>query len=226
MALRVYNADATSVLSGDAGSTMSRMSWPNRITIGRILLIAPFVICLLYVPVVPSARLAAVGIFVAMAVSDFLDGYLARRLGAETPLGRFLDPLADKLLIICSMVLLARSAGASLGMRLPAWVAVAAVGKDVLVVLGFTLIYLETDRVFIHARWVGKLCTTCQLTLVIGVLLSPDLRRLAAGPTDMTLTLLAWSATGLATATILDYARLGIQFVHDATPREPNDAHK
>ena len=55
---------------------MTRMSWPNRITVGRILLIAPFVTCLLYIPVVPGARWFAVAIFVTMALSDVLGPWL------------------------------------------------------------------------------------------------------------------------------------------------------
>ena len=85
------------------------LNWPNRISILRLLLVAPFVELLLNIND-PSwrswARYAALAIFVVMAVSDFLDGMLARKLNIRTRLGALLDPLADKVLIICSVVLL------------------------------------------------------------------------------------------------------------------------
>ena len=84
------------------------LGWPNRITLGRMLLVGPFVVCLLNMdePGRNWLRWAAVGIFAAMAVSDLLDGYLARRLHDESPLGKFLDPLADKLLITAAVLIL------------------------------------------------------------------------------------------------------------------------
>jgi len=83
---------------------MTWLNWPNRITIGRIVLVVPFVICLLNLnnPEWTGWRYVALVLFSFMAVSDGLDGFLARRLREETPLGRFLDPVADKLLIACA----------------------------------------------------------------------------------------------------------------------------
>jgi len=77
---------------------MSWLNWPNRITIGRIVLVAPMVICMLNLNATwPGWRYLALGLFSLMAISDALDGFLARRLKEETQLGRFLDPVADKL---------------------------------------------------------------------------------------------------------------------------------
>ena len=119
---------------------MYRVSWPNRITIARILLVGPFVVALLHLQDAvwhEWARYWALLTFALMAISDGLDGYLARRLHEESAVGRFLDPLADKLLIFCSVILLAHPSTQVPGIRLPSTAAVIAVGKDVIVVLGF-----------------------------------------------------------------------------------------
>ncbi len=195
---------------------MSTLSWPNRITLSRIILVAPFVVCILNIQD-PSwgtaARRGAVGLLILMGVSDVLDGFLARRLRAETPLGRFLDPLADKLLVICTVILLARQGTSVPGCVLPSVVVVAALGKDLLVVVGFCLIYIITSRACVAPRRPGKLCTFAQLATIFTVLLHPDLpaplRRLPA--------VCWWAATGLAVLAAIDYFRFGQQFVAGAT---------
>ena len=203
---------------------MSRMSWPNRITIARILLIAPFVICLLNVRTMPGARWAALAIFVVMALSDAFDGFLARRLGQETPLGRFLDPLADKLLITCTVILLALPNTWMGRVVLPSWVAVIAIGKDLVVLLGFVLIYLSVGKAVIQPRRLGKICTACQLVMVVLVLLSPDRRpdsSLGVEVPGMLMSGVWWTASALAVASALDYVRMGSRFVADAAHAEP-----
>ena len=86
----------------------SALTWPNRITMLRLVLVAPFVMALLFSrQYEPAARYTALGLFVVMAASDFVDGILARRLDQRTRLGAILDPLADKAMLICATVLLA-----------------------------------------------------------------------------------------------------------------------
>ena len=141
----------------------------------RIVLIWPFVLCLLNLQTWGWARHAALGLFGLMAISDGLDGYLARRLNAHTLLGKFLDPLADKLLISATVVILGVPHTAIPGKVLPNWVVVAAVGKDLLVFAGFVVIYLITHQVFIQPRPAGKACTTLQFAMLVAMLLWPDL---------------------------------------------------
>ncbi len=191
---------------------MMWLNWPNRITIARIFFVPPLVICLLNLNNGGSGwRHAAFCVVVVMAISDALDGFLARRLKEETPLGRFLDPVADKLLIVSAMVLLAIDASAVPGFKLPSWVPVIALGKDVLTVIGFALIYATTGHFFIQARIWGKSCTLVQLVLIAFSLLAPDLPKtvqLAWGG-------LYWLASLLAIVAIVDYMKIGNRFAAD-----------
>jgi CDP-diacylglycerol--glycerol-3-phosphate 3-phosphatidyltransferase len=187
------------------------INWPNFITTVRILLVAPFVICLLNLrdPNWPWARWAALGLFAVMAFSDVLDGQIARRRRQETALGKFLDPVADKLLVTCAVVLLGMPSIGVEGFILPNWVVVLAVGKDLLVVIGFVLIYMAVGRVFIAPNWAGKACTVVQLSMVVSVLLGPDLPGLARYLPRV----LWWLSSVLAALAGLGYLRLGQRYV-------------
>jgi len=200
---------------------MTWLTWPNRITIVRIVLVAPVVVCLLNLnhAGLPTRRLA-LGLFGLMMLGDALDGFLARRLKQETPLGRFLDPVADKLLLSFAVLLLAWPETAVPGACLPNWVPVLAIGKDVVVTLGFVLVYATTGRFFVQPRLLGKSCTLVQSALVAAVLLAPDL------PTVFrrVLPLMYYTTGALAVAAAMDYLRIGNRFarsVHQtAAPKE------
>lgn len=188
---------------------MTWLNWPNRITIARILLVGPLVICLLNLNGEWTGwRHTTLVLFCIMAVSDGLDGYLARRLREETPLGRFLDPVGDKLLIACAMILLSVDGTAVPGFKLPSWVPVIAISKDVLTVIGFGLVYATTGAFFVEPRIWGKLCTLVQLVTVAAVLLAPDLPAVVAHALPMTW----WLASGLAVVAVIDYLRVGNRF--------------
>jgi len=195
---------------------MTWLTWPNRITIARILLVAPVVVCLLDLnhPGLPTRRLALV-LFGLMMLADALDGFLARRLKQETPLGRFLDPMADKLLLSFAVLLLAWPATAVPDARLPNWVPVLAIGKDLVVTLGFALVRMTTGRYFVQPRPLGKACTLVQSATVAAVLLAPDLPDLFR----RVLPVLYYATGGLAVTATLDYLRIGNRFarsVHQA----------
>jgi len=149
----------------------------NMVTILRILLILPFVVCLLkqhdsqYGDVF---RWAGLGILVIMAASDALDGYLARVKKQTTALGAFLDPLADKLMITSTSVILALPATDVEGFRLPLTVVVLIIGKDVLLLLGFAVTYFMTGSVHIKPVWAGKISTFFQICMVLGILIGPE----------------------------------------------------
>ncbi|MFQ5495569.1 MAG: CDP-alcohol phosphatidyltransferase family protein [Phycisphaerae bacterium] len=188
---------------------MTWLNWPNRITVARIVLVAPLVICLLNLNAGwVHWRHLTLGLVVVMAASDGLDGFLARRLGEETLLGRYLDPVADKLLITCAVVLLAIEATAVPGFLLPSWVPVIAIGKDLLTLIGFALIYATTGAFFVEPRALGKACTLVQLGMILFCLLAPDLPAVLqrAWPP------IYWLASGLAVVAVVDYIRVGNRF--------------
>jgi cardiolipin synthase len=191
------------------------LSWPNRISILRLLLVAPFVVLVMNQNRAhwEAARYAALAIFVAMAVSDLVDGTLARRMNAKTRLGAILDPLADKVLIICSAVLLSLPNSAVPGAQLPDWVVVAIVGKELWMIVGFLVIYLVTDRFRIRPTAVGKACTVAQLVMFGFVLLAPDFNRLRDGLGTALATALSWTVAGICVLAVVSYTRLGLGFI-------------
>jgi cardiolipin synthase (CMP-forming) len=193
--------------------TISKLSWPNRITISRILLVAPFVVCLLHLQDPTwdsSARYLALAIFGVMAISDGLDGYLARRLQQRTRLGAYLDPMADKILITCAMIMLGYGGTSVPGKKIPDIVVVAAIAKDATILLGFMVIFLMTGQAFVRARLSGKTCTAVQLLTVLAVLLSPNL----PGWLRLLPDALWWLSLTLAVIATLDYVRAGGQFLN------------
>ncbi len=200
---------------------MTWLNWPNRITIVRIVAVVPLVICLLNLNSGWAHwRHVALGLVAVMAASDALDGFLARRLHEETPLGRFLDPVADKLLIASAVVLLAVEATAVDGFRLPSWVPVIALGKDILVLIGFSLVYATTGQFFIQPRIWGKACTLVQLVMISYCLVAPDL----APFLQPLWRVLYWVASGLAFVAIVDYLRIGNRFAADSVRKASSTA--
>jgi CDP-diacylglycerol--glycerol-3-phosphate 3-phosphatidyltransferase len=203
------------------------LNWPNRITIGRIALVGPLVICLLNLDVaVPHVRRLALALLIIMSLSDAVDGFLARRMNEESALGRFLDPVADKLLISCAVVILAIESIGVPGFTLPNWVPVIALGKDVVVVIGFLLIYLVTGAFFVEPRVWGKACTLVQLVMLATILVAPDLpvilQRLVPA--------LWGGASGLAVVAMVDYFVVGNRFAarrhqaHEESSDEPDSS--
>lgn len=200
-----------------------RLGWPNRISIGRVLCVAPFVVILLklHEPGHDMLRWIAIGLFAVMAASDWLDGYLARRLNDTSPLGAFLDPLADKLLITAAVIILAvrgivddTDPTNPQRLYLPDWVAVAAIGKDLVVCIGFAILRLSTGRIHIHPRRLGKWCTTVQLLTVLSMLVWPSLpAQLDRLPEGLWI-----AATILAALAALDYIRLGSRLAASGNP--------
>jgi len=205
------------------------LNWPNRISIIRLLLIVPFVILMLnYQAWGDWARLAALASFVVMGLSDFIDGQLARRLNERTRLGAILDPLADKSLVIASVILLAHPSTAVPGARLSNWIVVAVIGKDLWVTLGFLVVYLATDRFLVRPSVAGKASTCAQVVMVALVLSSPEINavgsRMGAGSLG---TYLAVGAGYLVVAAcalaVIGYSRMGLSFVIEkGRPLEDN----
>ena len=150
-----------------------RLSWPNRITFLRILLIPAFVLALIQTGEGPSVfRWIALGLLLAVTLGDALDGYLARRLHARSKLGAFLDPLADKLLMTVAYLMLAT--GFWPEPRIPRWVAGVVVSRDVLIsVFYFSIVALESGFRPITPSLIGKGCTSFQMLTLVVVIAAP-----------------------------------------------------
>jgi len=196
-----------------------KLNWANRITIIRILLIVPFVSCMLKIndPALTPAmqnlmRYIAILIFMAMALSDVLDGYWARRKKQMTTLGSFLDPTADKLLMTCACLLLA-SQRAHVGVfLLPPTVVVLIIGKDLFLLIGFVIIYFITSKVYIATLLIGKIATTLQMIMVATILLAPEFSRIIPAWIWF-LRVLWWSAAGTAILATLVYIHNGSRYI-------------
>ena len=198
-----------------------KLNWANRITILRILLIVPFVSCMLKIndaalsgTMRDTLRYIAVFIFLIMAFSDVFDGYLARRNKQVTKLGSFLDPVADKLLITCACLLLASQRGRVEGFLLPPTVVVLIIGKDLFLLIGFVIIYFITSQFYIAPMWVGKMATTLQSSMVVAILLAPEISGFVPGWIWF-LRVLWWSAAGTAILATLIYIRNGSCYIEE-----------
>jgi CDP-diacylglycerol--glycerol-3-phosphate 3-phosphatidyltransferase len=137
------------------------LNLPNALTVARILAVPVIVVALL--DETPNGDALAAVVFALAALTDGLDGYIARSRDAVTTFGKLMDPLADKLLIIAALVSLV-----SLG-RLAAWVAMVIIARE-LAVTGLRAVAAE-QGVVISASWLGKLKTILQVAAVFGLIL-------------------------------------------------------
>ena len=195
-------------------ATISRtLNWPNRISIMRLLLVAPLVIALMNQQEWPAARHIALAIFIVMGISDALDGMLARRTGARTRLGAILDPLADKVMVICTVVLLSLPESSVPNARLPGYVVVAIVGKDLWVIFGFLVIYLVTDRFRVHPTRAGKISTFAQIVMIGLTLLAPDINRIRESLGSHLAIGAAWLVVAFSILAAASYTALGLRYI-------------
>jgi len=194
-----------------------KLNHANRITILRILLIVPFVICMLKInhPTTGTPiRYLSLLIFLVMAFSDAYDGYIARKKKQATPLGSFLDPTADKLLMACACLLLSIEKTAVDGFRLPPTVAVLIIGKDLFLLIGFVILHFLTFQVKPTPVLIGRIATVLQLTMVAAILIAPEISKIATGWIWF-LRFLWWSAAGTAIITTLIYIRTGTRYIEE-----------
>lgn len=148
------------------------MSLPNKISILRILLVPFFVASLLYYrPEQDTLRFVALAIFVLGVLTDMVDGNIARAKGGKTKLGTFLDPIADKLLLIAAFVSLSVIEQLPAGVRMPIWVPLIVISRDIILILGAALIHMVTGNLQIQPTLLGKLATVFQMATIISVLL-------------------------------------------------------
>ncbi len=141
------------------------MNIPNTLTVARIVIIPLFVTAVIY-----QRYQHALVLFVVAAVTDLLDGFLARVTNQKTALGTFLDPLADKALLVSSFILF------SVYGWIPLWLTITVISRDVIVVIGWLLIYLITHNANIETLLLGKAAIALQLVTLAIVLFSINLQ--------------------------------------------------
>lgn len=132
------------------------MNTANKITLARVVLIPVFVaVCYLSFP---YSQWAALGIFILASLSDFLDGYIARTYDQITDFGKFLDPIADKLLVTSAMLIFVEQG------RMPAWVLLCVIARE-FAVSALRLVAVDNGRV-IAAGWSGKVKTASTMVCI------------------------------------------------------------
>ena len=135
------------------------MSIPNLITLARIILV-PVVVW----AIISGEMLAAFALFVVAGISDAVDGFLAKRFHMASELGAYLDPLADKALIVSIYVAL------GIAKALPIWLVILVVSRDIMILSGFMLALLVTKPMPVRPHPVSKLNTAVQILLAVLVL--------------------------------------------------------
>jgi cardiolipin synthase (CMP-forming) len=156
----------------------SAMTTANKITILRILLIPFFVVELIYYVRTGNEihRLLAILSFAIAAILDGVDGYIARHYNQISELGKILDPLADKLLLISGIVALSFNHGNFLG-KIPLWLTGTIIGRDLLLLTGYIVIQHTVGKVIVRPHMTGKIATVLQMAVVIWILLKWDFGR-------------------------------------------------
>ena len=151
------------------------MTTANKITIVRILLVPLFIVHLLYY--VDGGRehhrILALLAFAVAAISDGVDGFIARHYNQRSELGAILDPLADKILLVSGVVLLSLNNAPHL-QRLPFWLATTILSRDLLILIGLVVIHFICGKVTIRTHVIGKAATVLQMTAVLWALLKWD----------------------------------------------------
>ncbi len=148
----------------------TKMNLPNKLTIFRVILILPFVLILLgsfqgwgwveslFGGETIYAEYTALAIFIVASLTDLLDGKIARKYNLVTNFGKFMDPLADKLLVCAAMIVLVEME------RIPSWVVVIIISRE-FIISGFRLIASDNGVVIAASYW-GKFKTTFQMIMI------------------------------------------------------------
>ena len=167
------------------------MNTPNKLTVARMILVPFLVVFMLTGWGGEANRWICLAIFVAASVTDWFDGHLARKYNLITNFGKFMDPLADKLLVCSAMICMIELD------RLPAWVVIIIIGRE-FIISGFRLIAAE-NGVVIAANYWGKFKTVSQMIMII--LLIVDFGGVFAILTEVVI----WLSVALTVISLLTY---------------------
>lgn len=181
------------------------MNWATRISVFRILLAPMFVTALVYTsPEKAYLHLIAIALFSLACLTDALDGYLARKHDQVTDFGTYIDPMADKALLLSGFLSLSFMTHLPDAMRIPAWVTISVVTRDIVIVIGSTIIFFTTGRLKAKPLFIGKLTTVFQMAaLFLALLRAPEPLRMG----------IFWVVVILTVASGIQYIRLGGKIV-------------
>ena len=180
-----------------------QMNLPNKLTVLRVLMIPFFVVFMLMDITGTMDKWIAMSIFVVASLTDFLDGYLARKYHLVSNFGKFMDPLADKLLVSAAMICLVEMG------RLPAWVVIIIISRE-FIISGFRLIASDNGVVIAASYW-GKFKTVFQMAMIIALIC--DL----GGYFVMLETALIWISLILTIVSLIDYIVKNAGVLKDGT---------
>jgi phosphatidylglycerophosphate synthase len=187
------------------------MSWPNRITVLRILLVTPFVLLLLDAADGPAYRYGALALAIFIGVCDAADGIIARRTGTVSKIGSILDPLADYAFMISALSIMSMRGVLSENpdIRLPYWFSVTLIARAVFLLVGIFIVHFLTGFTQGLPTASGKAVTVMQFVVVAVMFIAPDL--LAWFPSAMwTILYVLWGLTVLlGVISWLGYLRTG-----------------
>ena len=155
-----------------------KLNVPNQLTILRMILIPAFVACFMYIDNPLTAGIVAAVIFAVASLTDMLDGKIARKYGLVTDFGKFLDPLADKFMVIAAMMcIMYRSHSEPLIFNICMILVMVTVFRE-LAVASIRLIAVRNANVVVAANMLGKIKTVSQIVMVMAALLEPVLAKI------------------------------------------------
>lgn len=181
---------------------MSKMNLPNKLTIFRAILIVPFILLLLgkfhewswftaiFGGIMEYVDFIALAIFIIASLTDMIDGKIARKYNLVTNFGKFMDPIADKLLVCAALIALVEMG------RIPSWVVIIIISRE-FIINGFRLIASDNNVVIAASYW-GKYKTTFQMIMVC--LMIANIAKLQI-VTDIVM----WISLALTVISLIDY---------------------
>ncbi len=167
------------------------MNLPNKLTTLRVIMI-PFFVVFMLADMGRTGDYIALALFCLASLTDFFDGYLARKNHLVTNFGKFMDPLADKLLVGSAAICLIEMG------RIPAWVVVILISRE-FIISGFRLIAADNGVVIAASLW-GKFKTVCQMFMTIALILHLDTPVWAVVEQ-----VLIWGSVALTIVSLVDY---------------------
>ena len=165
------------------------MNLPNKLTLLRVIMI-PFFLIFLLLDITPYDKWIALAIFVIASLTDLADGKIARKYNLITNFGKFMDPLADKLLVCSAMIAIIELE------RIPAWIVIVIIARE-FIISGFRLVASDNGVVIAASYW-GKFKTTFQMIMVI--LMIVDIPQL-----QIVTTIIMYIALVLTIVSLIDY---------------------